>query len=106
MAVLVGLRDSFARAQTTLKELAGLDLDDEAVRKLTHAAAKDFREGRSNRTGEGTDAAQFIAGAEPIEAQIDAGKVNTLTGWRDVKMAVFWRRDLGEPARASDGYER
>lgn len=89
-----------------LKELAGLDLDDEAIRKLTHAAAKDFREVRSNRTGEGSDAAQFIAGAEPIEVQIDAGKVNTLTGWRDVKMAVFCRRELGELALPSQWQER
>lgn len=110
MAVLVGLRDSFARAQTTLKELAGLDLDDEAIRQLTHAAAKDFRETRQQRAGEGTeagtDAAQFIASTEPIEVQIDAGKVNTQTGWRDVKMAVFCRRERGASATPSQWHER
>ena len=39
MAVLAGARDSFARAEVMLRELAGWELDDEVIRQLTHAAA-------------------------------------------------------------------
>ena len=37
MAVLAGARDSFARAEVLLRELAGWELDDEVIRQLTHA---------------------------------------------------------------------
>jgi len=102
MAVLAGARDSFARAQVTLKELAGLELDDEVIRHLTHAAAKRLSETRVERT----DAERFAAAEGVIETQIDAGKVNTLTGWRDVKLAAFCRRELGEPATLAEWNER
>jgi hypothetical protein len=93
MAVLAGARDSFARAQVALRELAGWDLDDEAIRRLTHAAAARATAARSGRP----DAERFAAAAGAAEVQIDAGKVNTDTGWRDVKVAVFARRAAGEP---------
>lgn len=102
MAVLAGARDSFARAQTTLKELAGLELDDDVIRQLTHAAAKRFSETRDERA----DAERFGAAEGVLEAQIDAGKVNTLTGWRDIKMAAFCRRKFGEPATPAQWHER
>src|SRR5262249_23732690 len=35
-----------------------------------------------------------------LELQIDAGKVNTAGGWRDVKVGVFARRGRGAPAPA------
>jgi hypothetical protein len=102
MAVLAGARDSFARAQTMLKELAGLDLDDEAIRQLTHLHAKRANETRSQRP----DAERFAAAPGVIETQIDAGKVNTTLGWRDIKMAVFCNRELGEAATPAQWNER
>lgn len=39
------------------------------------------------------------------ELQIDAGKVNTETGWRDVKVAAFAVREPAEP-RTSEDYDR
>jgi hypothetical protein len=41
-----------------------------------------------------------------VELQIDAGKVNTFDGWRDVKVAVFNRRERGTPTTAADWDER
>jgi hypothetical protein len=102
MAVLAGARDSFARAQTTLKELAGLELDDDVIRQLTHAAGKRLSETRAERA----DAERFAAAEGVLEAQIDAGKVNTLGGWRDIKLAVFCRRTLGESATPAQWSER
>jgi len=37
-----------------------------------------------------------------LEEQIDADKVNTTEGWRDVKVAVLTRREPGEPIAPSE----
>lgn len=94
MAVLAGARDSFARAEVALRELAGWELDDETIRRLTHATAAHASATRDCRP----DIQRFAQAAGVVEAQIDAGKVNTTGGWRDVKVAVLARRKMGEPA--------
>ena len=94
MAVLAGVRDSFARAEVMLRELVGWELDDEVIRQLTHAAASRVSAARVNRT----DDERFAQAKGFVEAQIDAGKVNTTTGWRDIKLCVICKREPGEPA--------
>ena len=94
MAVLAGARDSFARAEVTLRELAGWELDDEVIRQLTHAAAKSLRASREHRA----DAERFATAGGVVEVQIDAGKVNTTTGWRDIKLGVVCKRERGKSA--------
>src|SRR5438309_422555 len=76
MAVLAGARDSFARAAVALRELSGWDLDDEAIRRLTHAAAARATATRADCR----DATRFATAAGAAEVQVDAGKVNTDTG--------------------------
>jgi hypothetical protein len=98
MAVLAGVRESFARAEHLLGELAGWHLDDETVRRATHAAAARATATRPDRpTGE-----RFAAADGAIEVQIDAGKVNTRDGWRDVKLGVFAKRAAGPPTAPDD----
>lgn len=94
MAVFAGARDSFAHAQQALHELCGWNLDDETIRKVTHALAKRATTTRQERV----DDKRFEQAPGVVEAAIDAGKVNTDTGWRDVKVAVFCKRKLGEAA--------
>lgn len=94
MAVFAGVRDSFARAESALRELCGWDLDDDTIRKLTHAAARKAASTRDSRE----DVERFADAPGHVEVPIDAGKVNTDTGWRDVKIAVFSKRKAGEPA--------
>jgi hypothetical protein len=93
MAVFAGARDSFAHAEQALRELCGWRLDDEVIRQLTHATARRATNSRDTRP----DDERFAAAPGHIEAAIDAGKVNTDTGWRDVKLAVLSRREAGEP---------
>lgn len=98
LACLAGLRESFARAEGLLTELAGWQLDDETVRRVCHAEAA------RAQTWAATAApyTERLAQAEgAAEVQIDAGKVNTDTGWRDVKVAAFAKRPPGEPATAA-----
>jgi hypothetical protein len=102
MATLAGLQQSFAKAEQLLRELSGWELDDESIRQLTHATAKAAVNQRSERE----DVARFAEAAGAIEVPVDAGKVNTLDGWRDVKMAVFSKREAGPPATPVDYAER
>jgi hypothetical protein len=91
MAVLAGVRQSFAKAEQLLAELSGWELDDDTIRRVTHAAAAQASAARDER---GT-AGRFAAAPGVIEVPIDAGKVNTAHGWRDVKVAVFAKRPQG-----------
>lgn len=102
MAVFAGTRDSFARAESTLRELCGWDRDDDTIRTRTHAAARRATTTRHGRE----DGGRFDQAPGAIEVAIDAGKVNTDTGWRDVKMAAFCKREVGEPASPADGAGR
>lgn len=94
VVALAGVRQSFAKARQLVLELCGWTVGQEAVRGVTHAEA---RRAAADRPGRG-DAARFAACPEAIEVPIDAGKVNTLDGWRDVKLAAFSRRKAGEAA--------
>lgn len=102
MAVLAGTRDSFARAEVLLRELAGWELDDEVIRQLTHAAAARLSSSRADLT----DGERFAKAPGVVEVQIDAGKVSTTTGWRDIKLCVTGKRKPGEPATPGEWSDR
>ncbi len=102
MACLLGVQQSFVRAQTALAEVAGWKLDDNTIRQLCHATAAAAAAGREERA----TAAAFAEVACDPELQIDAGKVNTHDGWRDVKVGVFACRERGVPTTAAEWEER
>ena len=102
MAVLAGVRQPFAKAERLLAELSGWDLDDDTIRRVTHAASRRATAGRAERG----DAGRFARAGGGVEVAIDAGKVNTTGGWRDVKVAVFARRRPGPPATPAAWGER
>lgn len=97
-----GASDSFGRAERTLEELAGWSVDAETIRRLCHAEAAKRLE---NKAEQRETAQRFQQAFGNWELQIDAGKVNTDTGWRDVKVAVFAVRKPG-PASSSEDYEQ
>jgi hypothetical protein len=102
MAVLAGARDSFARAEVMLRELAGWELDDEVIRQRTHAAADRLNASREDRT----DDQRFAKAKGVVEVQIGAGKVNTTTGWRDIKLCVIGKRKPGKAATPREWSDR
>lgn len=102
MACLLGVQQSFARAELALAEVAGWDLDDNTIRRLCHAVAAQATARRDERA----TAPAFAQAAGDLELHIDAGKVNTADGGRDVKVAVFARRERGEPTPAAQWDER
>jgi len=98
MACLLGVQQSFVKAELALREVAGWDLDDNTIRRLCHATAAEAAAGRDERA----TAEAFAEVEGDFEAHIDAGKVNTLDGWRDVKVCVFAGRERGEPTTAAE----
>ena len=108
MACLLGVQQSFTKAERALTEVAGWDLDDNTIRKLCHAMAAQASAGREERTTAETFAQAQNEASSPVdkELHIDAGKVNTLEGWRDVKVAVFACRERDEPTTAAEWDER
>ena len=102
MACLAGVQQSFGRAEQLLDELAGWQLDDETIRRVCHQTAQRAQAEREART-----TAELFAQAQgDCEAHIDAGKVNTHDGWRDVKVAIFAKRERGAAATAAQWDER
>jgi len=94
LVTLVGVEHSFARAQQVLAEMCGWQVDDEVIRQTTHAEAQRAAHHRPART----DAAAFAETPGDVEVLMDAGKVNTLDGWRDIKVGLFLKRLAGAPA--------
>jgi hypothetical protein len=102
MACLLGIQQAFQKAEVALAEVAGWDLDDNTIRQLCHATAA-----TANRTREQRTPAKAFADAKgDPEIQIDAGKVNTQGGWRDVKLGVFLRRERGPSIAPGEWDER
>jgi hypothetical protein len=53
-----------------------------------------------------TVGASFAQAVGELEFQMDAGKANTLTGWRDYKLGVFAKRPLGAAATVAEWDKR
>lgn len=92
---LAGGQQSFARAEQTLEQLCGWSISDESIRRACYAEADRIArwQDEDERAYRG-----FLTAAGEIELQIDAAKVNTAGGWRDMKIAVCAKRQRGEPA--------
>ena len=108
MACLLGVQQSFVKAEVALAEVAGWQLDDNTIRQLCHATAQRATNSRTERATAAAFA-QATADAATVvdtEVQLDAGKVNTLEGWRDVKVAVFACRERGAPTTVAEWDER
>jgi hypothetical protein len=99
----VGMDNSFDRGERTLRELAGWSVDAETIRRLCHTEAAVCRKVKSGRLDV---AAKFSRASGDWELQIDAGKVNTETGWRDVKVATFAVRKPAQPCTSEDYAQR
>lgn len=103
MADRAGIHDPFRQAQTLLHELAGWSIDAETIRRYCHQDASRARKDRAQRQ---SLPQQFAQAKGERELQIDAGKVNTAEGYRDVKVAVLGCRERGSAATAADYQQR
>ena len=93
LAVRAGSQGSFEKAEEDMKVWRGLEVSHETIRMLCHqeaAKVKQFVEESSEVPKD------FIAAKGNVEFLMDAAKVNTLLGWRDIKVGIFIKRLLGE----------
>lgn len=104
MACLAGVNEPFRPAEELLLGLAGWSVSAETIRRRCHDASVQARQHRPQLLGVPQQFAQ--AQGQERELHIDAGKVNTPDGFRDVKMAVFATRQQGQPATSEDYEQR
>jgi hypothetical protein len=99
---LAGAERSFERAARMLRELAGLSVCDNTVRKACD------RHGRAVRAWQRDDpaaGAAFRAAEGDVEFQTDGTSVNTTEGWREIRLSIFAKRRRGEPITDLDAWD-
>jgi hypothetical protein len=104
MACLAGINDPFRKADVLLEELCGWRVCAETIRRCCHQAAANTRAHRPQLNGLPEQFRQ--AEGQDREVHVDAGKVNTPDGWRDIKVAVFACRQRGKPSTSADYEQR
>jgi hypothetical protein len=75
-----------------MKVWRGLEVSRETIRMLCHQEAPKVKQFVEESAEVPKD---FIAAKGNVEITIDATKVNTLQGWRDMKIGIFIKRLLG-----------
>jgi hypothetical protein len=91
----IASNNSFAKTHDILDEVCGWSISDELIRHVC------YREGQRIEQWLDSDEQayqRFIAAAGQIEVEIDAAKVNTVAGWRDMKIVIFVVREPGKMA--------
>jgi hypothetical protein len=96
LATLAAASWSFDRASALLWEFCGLRLSDDTIRSHSLEAARQVRQWQRQTPVLG-EAFQRAAGA--VEFSSDGTSVNTLHGWREMRLAVFAKRVAGKPSK-------
>jgi len=92
---LAGASWSYDMSSERLEEFCGLAVSDTTVREMSqHHGAKADEWLRS----EPDAACEFREADGDVEFTTDGTCVNTTTGWREMKVGIFSKRDRGEPA--------
>jgi hypothetical protein len=102
LACLAGGRHAFAAAGP-LWECCGWTLSDETIRHACRAEASRIAAFQATTA---TVGAAFVAAPGDFEFQLDAAKVNTTGGWRDMKIGIFARRPRGQKATPAEWASR
>lgn len=103
MITLAGVHQSFRHGTTLLEQPAGWSVSYEIVRQVCYIQADELARQREATAPE-VEAFQEAAGR--MEFQTDATTVNTLDGWRDMKIGIFAKREEGRPATTQEWHTR
>jgi len=94
---------SFDRASAHLQEFCGLPISDTSIRDYAVAAGQRVR----TWVRESPAAANaFAAGDGDIEFSTDGTCINTLDGWREMRLGIFAKRPRGEAATSAQWDDR
>ena len=97
MIVLAGSRTSFDEASGHLKELSRLSVSNDVVRRVCDEEGKGVQQGLRSSP---EPAKAFRAAPGVVEFSTDGLKVNTVGGWREIRLSVMSKREPVAPAPA------
>lgn len=103
MIVLAGSDGSFDRASDRLKELCRIDVSNDVVRRVCDEEGQRVRDWVPAAP---EPARAFAAARGEAEFSSDGVKVNTMGGWRDLRLSVLAKREPGMPARPAEWDQR
>lgn len=103
MAALAGSSWSFDLASERLKQLCGVRISDQTIRRASQASGEAARQWLIDKP----EAAVKLNDAQGnLEFSTDGAKINTVEGWREIRLNIFAKRPAGEPAGATQWAER
>jgi hypothetical protein len=103
MVTLAGSGCSFDEASQKLRELCQLRVSNDVVRRVCNSEG----EAAKGWLGRAPEPAQQMAKARgELEFYTDGVQVNTVDGWREMRVSVFAKRPASDPAEASQWRER
>jgi len=102
LACLAAASWSFDVASDRLHEFAGVPIDGETIRRHSHRAAQALTQRREQEPPK----ASFEEAEGDVEFLTDGVMAPTRGGWRELKMALYLKRPLGEPAEPEDWAQR
>jgi hypothetical protein len=105
MVVLAGSDGSFDRAADRLRELCRITVSDDVVRRVCDAEGERVRQWLRDLPDPAAPAA-FAAAEGAAEFSTDGVKVNTVGGWREMRLSVLAKREPCRPARPDEWDER
>jgi hypothetical protein len=96
---LAGASWSYAQASAYLDELSGLKVSANTVRKVCQQEAGQIEKWQANDVAAG---AKYRETPGNVEFETDGTCVNTTQGWKEMRVGVFAKRPLGEPAKPEE----
>ena len=103
MVTLVGTAFSFETAAERLRDLCQIQLSNDTVRRVCDEEGEQARKWLS----ESSEPIQSLAGAKGHhEFYSDGTCVNTVDGWREMRLSVLARREAGSPVKPGDWDQR
>jgi hypothetical protein len=103
LITLAGVSQSFRHGSSLLEALAGWTVSHEIARQVCYRQADELAE---RRESDAPEVESFCEASGQMEFQTDATKVNTLDGWRDMKIGIFAKREPGQPATPEEWDKR
>ena len=103
LVTLVGSGCSFDEASEKMRELCRFPVSNDVIRRVCDEEGAQARQWLQSAPAVG----QPIAQAEgELEFYTDGVKVNTVDGWREMRVSVFAKRSVSEPAEPGQWEER
>lgn len=93
MITLAGAMQGFAKAAMLLREMTGIKLSPNTIKKVTCETGAEMKKFQRESKELHEEFAQTTGNTE---FTTDGTRVNTTEGWREVKVAIFAKRDEGE----------